>query len=232
MVFEVSTARKEIMEKLAERAWTPTALADELNKSRNTVYNHLEALHEQGVLAREKVPAKTRPRTEYNIGDGFMQYLAVLPGQYTERSLHVTPEKRAILRIWNIPQEAFHPYVENYWWNLKHSTDLDYREAINAVAVYGSVARGQADEDSDIDFLVVTETSETGNTVADQYGSVRIEVGDTSKIAMTETYSTNDYRDSVAHGSAFLRNIQNELHTIYDPDGTLRNPGAVSSDEQ
>lgn len=232
MVFEVSTAKKEILQKLAEQAWTSTDLAKELDKSRNTVYNHLEDLFEQGVLSKKQVEAKTRPKTEYSIDGGFMQYIAVLPGQYTERSFKLTPEKQAILRIWAIPQEEFQPYIENYWWSTKNSVDVNYRKEIKAVAVYGSVARGEADEDSDIDFLVITEDKETEEIVSQNFGSTRIEAGGSSKIGMTEAYSMKDYRNSLAHGSNFLENIRDELHIIYDPDKVLQNPETVLENEQ
>ncbi len=232
MVFEVSTAKKEILQKLAEQAWTPTDLAEELDKSRNTVYNHLEDLHSQGVLTKKQVAAKTRPKTEYSIGDGFMQYLAVLPGQYTEKSLKLTPEKQAVLRVWSVPQEEFQPYIESYWWSIKNSADVNYRKEIKAVAVYGSVGREEADKDSDIDFLVITEDNETEDIVSKNFGSIRIKAQGGSKIGMTEAYSVKDYRNSLVHGSGFLENIQDELHIIYDPDKVLQNPEQVLEDEQ
>jgi predicted nucleotidyltransferase/DNA-binding HxlR family transcriptional regulator len=232
MVFEVSTAKKQILEKLAERAWSPTDLAEELDKSRNTVYNHLEDLHNQGALTKRKVAAKTRPKTEYSIGDGFIQYIAALPGQYTEKTLELTPEKQATLRIWNLPQEELQPYIEKYWWRIKNSADLDHQEDIKAVAVYGSVARGQADKDSDIDFLIVTKDKNTENVVAENLGSLRIQTHQGSKIGMTEAYSMEEYRNSLAHQSDFLHNIQDELHIIYDPERILQTPEKVLQNEQ
>lgn len=231
-MFEVSAAKKQILEKLTEQPWTPTDLAEDLDKSRNTVYNHLDDLHEQGVLTKTKVAAKTRPKTEYSIGSGFVRYLAVLPGEFTERSHQLTPEKQTVLRIWSIPQERFQPYIENYWWRLKTSADLDYRADVTAVAVYGSVARGEADDDSDIDFLVLTEDEDTEAILTDRVGSTRIEAKGDSKICMTETYTVTEYRDSRARGSGFLDRLQDELHVIYDPENVLRNPEKVPNDEQ
>jgi len=231
MMFDVSTAKKEILRKLSEQDWTPTDLAEELGRSRNTIYNHLTDLHEQGVLTKKQVAAKTRPKTEYSIGDGFMQYVAILPGTYTEKTVELTPRKQAVLRIWDIPQEEFQPFVENYWWGLKNNADIDYREDVKAVAVYGSVARGQADEDSDIDFLVITDNEEAEQIVTDSLGSVRLKAEGSSKIGMTETYSAEEYRNSLAHSSDFLEKIQEELHVIYDPDRYLRNPKEVLNHE-
>jgi predicted ArsR family transcriptional regulator len=129
-VFEVNEAKKEILEHLVIRDWTPTDLAEELDKSTNTVYNHLGELHERGLLTRTQVPAKTRPKTQYSIGEGFLQYIAVLPGRYTEKSVELTPEKQAILHIWDIPQEEFHPFVQKYWWALTNSADGDDRDDV------------------------------------------------------------------------------------------------------
>jgi len=108
----------------------------------------------------------------------------------------------------------------------------DYQDEIKAVAVYGSVARGEADEDSDIDFLIITEDKKTREIVSQNFGSTRIEAGGGSRIGMTEAYSMEDYRNSLAHGSDFLENIQDELHIIYDPDEVLQNPQEVLESEQ
>lgn len=232
MVFEVSTAKQEILENLAEQDWTPTGLAEELGKSRTTVYNHLNELHQKGILTKKQVAAKTRPRTEYSIGDGFIQYISVLPGQYQEKTLELTPEKQAVLRIWNIPQEEFHPFIEHYWWSIRNSADIDYRDTIKAVAVYGSVARGDADQDSDIDFLIITTDEDTAETVSTNIGSLRIEARGTAEIGLTEVYTVKEYRNSLAHGSEFLENIRDELHAIYDPEKILQNPKTVRRNEQ
>jgi len=227
MVFEVSTAKKKVLQKLSEQAYAPTDLAEELDKSRNTVYNHLEDLYNQGILSKKQVAAKTRPKTRYSIDDGFIKYIAVLPGQYTQKNLKLTPERQPVLRIWSLPQEEFQPYIESYWWSIKNSVDINYREEIKAVAVYGSVARGEADKDSDIDFLVITEDEDTEDTISQNFGSTRIETSEGGKIGMTEPYSMKDYRNSLANGSGFLENIQNELHVIYDPDKVLQHENGV-----
>jgi predicted nucleotidyltransferase len=168
------------------------------------------------------VPVKTRPKTEYSIGDGIVQYVSVLPGQYTERRLRLTPSKEAMIRIWNLPQESFHTHVEQFWWRLTNSGKIDYHDEVAAVAVYGSVARGDADEESDIDFLVVTADADTARVITEAFGSVRIDVADAgAKIGMVETYPLGDYRESIARDSDFLSGIRDELHAIYDPDGVL-----------
>lgn len=224
MVFEVSTAKEEVLRKLTERDWTPTDLARELDKSRSSVYNHLDELHEQGVLTKRKVEAKTRPKTQYSIGNGFIRYIAVLPGQFNERALGINRHKEAIVRIWNIPQEEFHSYVEDFWWTIKHTADVDFEENVAAIAIYGSVARGDADEGSDIDVLLIAEDEAAEHALKETFGSIRLTTEEGSKIGIAEVYTEKGYRNSMAHGSSFLENIRDELHVLYDPEKLLVRP--------
>jgi len=226
MVFEVTAARKKILQKLTEQDWTPTDLAEELNKSSSSVYNHLNDLHKQGILTKNKVQAKTRPKTLYSINNGFVQYVAILPGQFAERTVELTDRKEAMFRIWTVPQDEFHPHLEEYWHTLLKLADISF-EDIEAVAVYGSVARGTADQDSDIDILLVVDDSDTAEAATDLLGSIRVTTKSGGKICMTEVYSREEYRNSVAHGSDFLESIQDELQIIHDPDQILLQPETV-----
>lgn len=220
-MFEVGSAKEEVLRYLVRRDWSPTDLSEELGKSTPTIYNHLDDLADAGVLTETQVPARTRPKTEYSIGDGFVQYLTVLPGQYRERALRLDAHKEAIVRIWNLPQAEFHPFVERFWWLLRTDPGVDFDDDVAAVAVYGSVARGEADADSDVDFLVIVEDDAVESTVDRAYGSVRLQIPEGSKIGMTETYTTREFRDSLAHGSSFLDGIREELHVLYDTDRLL-----------
>lgn len=225
MLFEVSAAKREILQKLAERDWTPTELADELGKSRETMYNHLDGLADRGVLSTSKVAAKTRPRTEYSLESGFLHYVAVLPGQYAERTVPMDEHKQAILRIWNLPQESFHPYVQRLWLSLANADAVDLERDVTAVALYGSVARGDADEESDVDVLLVAEDEGAEATLREAFGTRRIDVGGESKIAIAEVYTKGEYRESLAQGSQFLDGIREDLHVLYDPTDFLRDGG-------
>lgn len=213
-MFEVSGAREEVLEKLAERDWTATGLADELGKSTPAVYNHLDALAEQSVVSKRQVAAKTRPRTEYSIGEGFVQFLAALPGRYAKGALALDPNKRALVSIWTVPQPEFHPYLESLWFQLREE------EGLVAVALYGSVARGDADEGSDVDVLLIAE-AEDAERLKDTYGTRRFEYQDGTRLGMAQVYTPESYRTSLAEGSDFLDGIQDELHVVFDSRGVL-----------
>jgi DNA-binding PadR family transcriptional regulator len=223
-MFEVSAAKREILQRLAKRDWSPTDLAEELDKSPETIYNHLHDLEEQGILTKTEVPAKTRPKTVYSIGEGLVQYVTVLPGQFQEGSLKVTESKEVMFRIWAIPQEEFHPLLERYWWSVKMDVDLEIGEDVTAIGVYGSVARGEADSESDIDILLVASDERCKSVAEDSFGSVILPHAQESRLGMTEVYTKREYRNSLVHGSDFLDSIRSELQPIYDPTRILIEP--------
>lgn len=211
-MFEISRAKGQILEKLVERSWSPTDLARDLGKSTEAVYNHLNDLAEMGVLKKSKEKAKTRPKTVYSIGEGFVQYLAVLPGQFVIRTVETDENKKVLLRIWATPQERYHPYLEEIWRQIRKDG------GIRGAAVYGSVARGTADEDSDIDLLLIAE-DEAEERIRSDYGSRFLETDEGKKLAMANVFSRSDYIRGREGGSDFLERIERDLHVLHDPEG-------------
>lgn len=208
-MFEIPETKREVLEKLTEKDWSPTDLAEEMGKSTQTLYNHLEDLRKDGILEKSSKKAKTRPKTVYSIDQGFAQFVAVLPGDLNIQTVKLTPNKEALLRIWSIKQPEFHPYLEEIWRKLKD-------ERVEAIAVYGSVARGEASEESDIDLLIISNNEE----IEEEYGAKTIEIDGETKMVMAQTYSREDYLDSKGK-SSFLKRIEDELHLIYDPERIL-----------
>lgn len=217
-MFAVSEAKREILRKLTERDWSPTDLAEELEKSPAAIYNHLNDLAERGVLTSHQVSAKTRPKTNYSIGRGLIQYLTVLPGQFQEGALNVTSSKEAMFRIWAIPQDAFHPFLERYWWSLVLDEAIDPEKDLVAAGVFGSVARGNADEGSDIDILLVVADEDAKATLEEELGSVLLRSGDQRRIGMTEIYTAQEFEESLTRGSDFLATVLDEIHPLFDPE--------------
>lgn len=212
-MFEVTEAKKKVLEKLAEGDWTPTELAYELGLKTQTAYNHLQQLEEKGVLDKRKVEAKTRPKTRYSIGEGFIQYVAILPGDFTIRTLRLNRNKKALFRIWSIPQPEFHPYLEEVWHELKKE------DGILAAGIYGSVARGEADRDSDIDVLIITKNKK--REIEKKYGSKVVELEGDNKLIMSQVYTLKEYRNSLVHQSDFLTRVKDEIIPVFDPEGIL-----------
>lgn len=226
-MFAVSHAKKQILNHLTDQDWTPTDLAAHLGKSPAAVYNHLNDLAERGALTTRQVPAKTRPKTKYSLNDGFMQYLAAFPGQLREGTIAIDEYKAPLIRIWLVPQPEFHPTLQEYWWHLTNHPGINFHKDIAAVGVYGSVARGDADEDSDIDILILTGGDDVAATVRGKAGSLRIETREGSRIVLAEIYTADEYRASLRNESQFLHEILAEIYPIYDPNRLLEEPNRV-----
>lgn len=216
MMFKISSARKEILQKLAERDWTPTDLAEELNKSTETVYNHLDELEKEGFLSKSKIEAKTRPKNLYSLKEGFVQYVGILPNEFISGSITLDENKAALFRIWEVPQEEFHLYLEKLWWEIKTVKE------VKAIALYGSVARGEAHQDSDVDILlIVDDKKESEKKIKERFGSTILETKEGSRMLVSEVYQRKDYRKSKKEGSDFLQTIKEDLHPIHDPEELL-----------
>ncbi len=218
-MFEVSEAKKRILEKLVERNWTPTELAEELELTTQTTYNHLNQLEQKEILQKKKIKAKTRPKTQYSIGKGFVQYIAATPGNLEIKTMKLNKNKKALFRIWSTPQPEFHPYLEELWHQLKKENE------IQAIGIYGSVARGEADQDSDIDTIIITKTKQKEKEIKEKYGTKPIKTQKGTKLIMTQVYTIKSYKKSLNHQSDFLTNIKEEIIPIYDPEGILWRKG-------
>lgn len=82
-------------------------------------------------------------------------------------------------------------------------------EHIVEIILYGSVARGEAHEDSDVDVLIVIDDESGRETVRDQASSIGIDVMveyDVSISTMIQTPETMDEHQE----SSFLQNVQSD----------------------
>lgn len=94
---------------------------------------------------------------------------------------------------------------------------LSEREDLDAVLLYGSVARGDADSDSDIDLLIVGR--DAGQTVA----SLRRSVGavDSDHRASYVFHTRESFAELVEEGSRFLVHLRTEGQVLLDRTGQL-----------
>jgi predicted nucleotidyltransferase len=90
-------------------------------------------------------------------------------------------------------------------------------EDVVAVCLLGSVARGDARGDSDIDLLVVTETAvQRSHLIRRLPPSARDD-----RLSLI-CFSTEQWWDEVRRRSLFLHHVRLEGEAIYDPDDVLR----------
>jgi DNA-binding Lrp family transcriptional regulator len=209
---------REVLELLLERPRSPTEVADELGVSVQTASRNLKRLVEQEFAERTR-DGGSRGYKQYRARE-FAHVFAGLEGVLIEDTLSLTPEKQAVLATWSVPQPKFHPVLISY---LFTTPDDKYGSGVNAVVVYGSVARGEAKSESDIDILLVRDDDEIDQihnaTVNWQPGRIELRQ---EKIISEIHYPNSEFHDALDAGSQFLRNVLDEGIVLYDPEEVIR----------
>jgi DNA-binding transcriptional ArsR family regulator len=210
---------REVLELLLERPCSPTEVADELGVSVQTASRNLKRLVEREFAERTR-DGGGRGYKRYRARE-FAQVFAGYDGELLERVLPLSDEKRTVLSVWKIPQPKFQPILLSY---LYTTPETEFGGEIDVIIVYGSVARGEAKSDSDIDLLVVRDDSAVDDvrntTVNWQPG--RIESRESGRVISEIQYPTSEFHDALDAGSRFLRNVLDEGIVLYDPKGVIR----------
>jgi len=93
-------------------------------------------------------------------------------------------------------------------------------DSIDAIVVYGSVARGEAGEDSDIDLLIVGRDREIRRRVSEI--SYEIDYENKFETFITPIYFTREeFEHRVKVGSPFVYQVLEDGVALYD-DGTFK----------
>lgn len=215
----------EVLELLLAGPRSPTKVAEELGVSVQTASRNLKSLVDRGFAER------TRDRNDGGEGRGYKRFRACefarvfagFDGGLFDETLELTPAKRAVLSVWQVPQPEFHPVLLSYLF----SEPLPEREGfeVTAIAVYGSVARGTATPGSDVDLLLLTgdgvDTDEIPGKARPWTGG---QVAEDAERLVVETWLTvGEFRDGLDAGSRFLGSVLDEGIVLYDPEGVVRN---------
>jgi predicted nucleotidyltransferase/biotin operon repressor len=219
---------REVLELLSERPRSPTEVADELGVSVQTASRNLKRLVEQE-FAKRTQEGEGRGYKQYRARE-FARVFAGYDGALFEETLSLSDEKRAVLSTWKVPQEEFHPYLMSYL----GTPDWDHKQFhVTAIVVYGSVARGDAQVNSDIDILLIHADDQPVSSGESEYEtspgskSFSVEAGfarDTfeKRVVSEEWFTITEFRDALDAGSQFLRNVLDEGIVLYDPEGVIR----------
>lgn len=210
--------RREVFESLVDADRSATELADRLDRSVQTVYDHLESLREMGYIKQVgKRSGKTRPETLYTASE-FGQIFAAFDGELLERNVTLTQTHKTMLSVLRVPQSEFHPLLFSYLFVSPN----DWR-GVKAIAVYGSVARGDADENSDIDVFHVVENGAEILDADRQALLVETQLQFAPRRLLSpEWFTERELENGREAGSQFLRNVFEEAIALYDPDGVFR----------
>lgn len=219
------TAR-EVLELLAERPRSPTEVAEELGVSVQTASRNLKQLAERR-YAEETRGGEGRGYKRYRMLE-FAQVFAGFDGELFERTLELTGTHRVVLSIMRVPQPEFHPILLS---RLFYEEDVDLSVHAEAIVLYGSVARGDATEESDIDLLIVydpgpdtaegTQRREVDQSRAGSWWGGPLASGD-ERVISEEWFTVSEFRDGLDTGSQFLHSALDEGIVLYDPEEVIR----------
>jgi len=211
----ISKTRLELLRLLAQKPRTPSELSRLLEKSLPTITRHLAYLENFRLVKRVgEERGRTRPYVKYALRETAI-LLKAIEGDVGVLRLPLSDEVKAQLRIWSIPQQIFHYYVERFLWQIQ-----DLLLGITAIAVYGSVAKGDAREDSDIDMLILA-TSDVAKIQKRCEAIVVKKLGEEAKMVMAQVFSPNEFEQALSSGSEFAKEVIKNMLPIYDPDRIL-----------
>ena len=163
---------------------------------------------------------KTRPYTTYTIGTGFLYFAKAMKGNAEQGFIEADENVKAQLSIWAIPQKEYHYYLESFWWQMQ-----EFIEDIDVIAIFGSVAKGNAREGSDIDILLLVKKEV--KKFENRFGTIAVGKKGKKAMVMAQVFETNDFKNSLEEGSKFAEEVIKSHKGIYDPNEIL--PGLTQS---
>lgn len=217
-----------VLRELLDGERSASDIAESLDVDISTAYRRLKSLEERGFVAQVGERSGTTRSYKLYEATEFARLFGVVEGAILDETVALTPDKKAILSVWKIPQPEFHPPLFTF---LFAPHGEDYYSKIKAVAVYGSVARGEARPDSDIDVLVVCDDDVNPEDIyakSFSTGSVLEGFGD-KRVISQEWFTREEFAEGLKAGSEFLENALSEAIVIYDPENVIQNARKTSA---
>lgn len=189
-----------------DEEFTVPELADVTGASRSTVWRAVDLLDDLDVLQIRQTPQRN----------------------YVSIATAVLEKDDPILAI---DQPEYHAPVRAFLEGVRETVDdTDAIDRLVGVVVFGSVARGEADRQSDVDVFVVVDGDRTvaRRRVADVASDLRSRRFDGDRYEFEQYVESID---SATRASDKLRELFDDGITIYENDGLQRLRRAVMTDE-
>lgn len=209
-------AKWKIIESLSKRERTSSELAKRFKTSLSNISQQLSELESLGIVKKTGVKkGKRRPFLRYSLDKGFIFLIEAIPKEARKIFLEADENIKIHLRIWSIPQKDFHYFVESLWWGLQ-----DYLDDIVSFAIFGSVAKGNARDDSDIDVLLIAEKN--AKELEKKFSAKIVGRKGKGKMTMSQVFLPKEFEEALKE-SKFAKQIVSSMIIICDRNGFLYN---------
>lgn len=214
----ITKTKWKILELLGEKDRSPTELSKLLKLSAPTLHKHLQYLETNKIIQKKgEIKGKTKSFNIYSLGNGFIYIIKVMHEDVSKQFLEIDKNLEIYFKIRQIPQKKFYYFIDRFWWEIQEDIDK-----VNSIAIFGSVASGNAREDSDIDILILTK--QKNKEIEKKYGARIINNPDEKgKMIMAQVFDKNDFIGSFNSGSKFAKEVIKNMIIIYDKDDFLLN---------
>jgi predicted transcriptional regulator len=121
----LSSQRWEILQILAQRPASPVEIAEMLKTTVSYVSQQLKLLDAAGIVSKKKTGASERgkPRSLFSISTE-LAYLSILTNGFSEKkSIPITPDKLAIIKIWISCPESLHESAQKFYFRIKDEVE-------------------------------------------------------------------------------------------------------------
>ncbi len=211
-----SESKWKIIEVLAKKEMSATELAKQFRTSPSNISQQLSELESLGMIKKTGIKkGARRPFVKYSLDKGFVFFAEALPKEARKIFLEADENIKTHLRIWSIPQKEFHYFVESFWWELQN-----YLDDMISFAIFGSVAKGNAREDSDIDVLLIAEKNI--KELENKFSAKIVGKNEKGKMIMAQIFSPADFEKALEE-SVFAKQIIGSMIIICDKNDFLYN---------
>lgn len=221
---EKKDTKSKILELINNKPGISTMeMAKELGMSLSNILQHLKNLKKDYPIV--SVPAKPagrgKPKKGYYFkhifeGLGHIRLSGVSKNHgLIEKELEIDDYLELHLNTLQIPQKEYRYYVAKFYWKIEKFLDK-----IDVIAIFGSVAKGTAREDSDVDCLIITDSKKE---LEDKIGSLIIKkMNKEPKIFLCQFFSKKEFKTNLKKKSKFAEEILKNHVVLYDKEGFLR----------